>query len=198
MCIGNSNAQVGGPPCGCAQWPLLQLGEGILYYADFYESTCDDNPLPSYVFGEYDWPQFCPDCVSVTDLAEATQRYRGLESPISEEYVHKLPTGLARDYSEPVDLPDLKVIQFKSADGALVAAKVFVFKIYKQRLLQTSAKDEGREIAIAMQLKRQPSDLPVAVECTPLGNSQTCCAYSTFYDRGNRQRLPILVLMARH
>ena len=198
VCITSSRAQSSGPPCGCAQWPMLQLGDAILYYAEFYESTCDDNPQPCYVYGDYDWPQFCPDCVSATELAESTRQYRGLDAPIAENYVHQLPAGPSRDYSKVIDMPDLQFIQFKGSDGNLIAAKVFVFKIYKQRLLASSTKDEGRMIAIAMQLDRAPSVLPASVECAPLGNPQTCCAYSTIYDRGLGQRLPILVLTARH
>ncbi len=187
----------GGGPWGCVQWPIADYGEGILYYADYYENSCDDTPEAAYVFGDYDWPQTCPDCVPAFNDGAASKQFRGLDAPVEQEFVLQLPEGPARDFAKAIELPSLKNIQFKNASGTLITAKVFAFKVFKRSLLRQSVPDEGRTIVVAMQVKGQPSVPPVSIECAPLDKSGACCAYSARYDAGAGQQIPMLVLTAK-
>ena len=95
------------------------------------------------------------------------------------------------------EVPGLKFIQFKGANGNLITAKVFAFQTYKRRLLQQSVPDNGRMIVVAMQMKGEPSVQPVSLKCKPLDKPEACFAYSGEYDQGAGARIPILVLTAR-
>jgi len=186
-----------GPPWGCAQWPLVELAEGIIYYADWYQTSCNDNPQACYVFGDYDYPQICPDCVPGNDDDFLSHRFPGLSKPIAEDYVLSLPEGAARENSEPSETPDLKFIQIEDTQGALITAKVFAFRIYPRRLSGESATDSGRTIVVAMQMEGEPDTQPVHLASKPLETKTPCYAYSTVYEPAEGQRFPILVLTAK-
>jgi hypothetical protein len=179
---------------GCAIIPVLEYDGGTMYYADLYETSCDDNPEPTYIFGDYDYPQICPNCETGSQLV--SNRFQGLPAPISEAFVLQLPEGPARNHSELVDFQGPKFIQIEDVKGDFITAKVFAFKVYKRRLLQKPGPDEGRLIVIAMQVASTPGEEPVMLRSKPVDEVGACFAYSAVYEDGNRP-IPLLVLTAK-
>jgi hypothetical protein len=58
-------------PYTCPLFPIMTFSGGTLYYCDYFESDCEDNPQPGYVAGNYDYPLNCPDCVEGSARAQS-------------------------------------------------------------------------------------------------------------------------------
>lgn len=191
VAVGHANHAYG--QWGCAIIPVLEYDGGTMYYADLYTTSCDDTPEAIYIFGNYDYPQICPNCETGSELA--SNRFQGLPAPISETFVLQLPEGPARNHSELVDMQGPKFIQIEDVKGDSITAKVFAFKVYTRRLLQKPGPDEGRLMVVAMQVVPTPGQEPVKVRSKPVDEVGECFAYSAVYEDSDWQ-IPMLVLTA--
>jgi hypothetical protein len=170
---------------------------GTVYFADLYETSCDDEPEADYLVGSYAWPQDCPDCDGGSPSGDLARGFPGLDEPIMADYSMQLPEGRARRFSRPSDYPDLRFIQFEGVNGDLLTAKVFAFTIERPRTVGGLETKVERTILVALQMQGLPTSKPVTLIGKPLARQGDCHAYSAVYEPGVGQRFPILVLTAK-
>ena len=89
-----------GPPWICPLFELLAMGDGNLYYCNYYETTdCSDEPQAVYIFGVYDFPTDCADnnCFGDAFRARSGTGFKGLKFAVGQAYLHKMPSGRAHE-----------------------------------------------------------------------------------------------------
>jgi hypothetical protein len=126
-------------PLVCPLFPLAFLGDGYLYYCDYFENDCFDSPEPVVAFGTYALSPECPqNCFNAnlslqrTDQADTTaasSKFDGLLAPLPVRETLRIPPASGARRSKVFIDPDIQFIEFRDIKGTRKHAKVFAINL---------------------------------------------------------------------
>jgi hypothetical protein len=177
-------------PCACVLFPIIDLGDGTLFYCDYYPTSCADSPEAAYAVEDEStpWPYQdcgCVLCFATPGLAKKPQknnkRFPGLRSPVEPSYQHEglVPAGRARECTSILVDPNLEYIQFRLSEKT-ISAKVLVF------VWKTGQATDGKPKNLATRIRYiafQANEIPAGAKCETVvvapifSDEKPCYAY---------------------
>ncbi len=153
----------------CPLFELIQLPGGtILYYADYYPTSCADQPHVTIIAGVFDPPADCweGECEEVDGGAFLSSLHApGLPGRVSANHVHD-PGRLAAEYCRVSSEPDFRFIEFTLNDGDLVqhvVGKITTVEVTRPR--PNGQPPKTRRVYVAFEsVGRTSGSVPVRVK----------------------------------
>ena len=180
----------------CALWPIVSMPYGTLYYASYYATTCNLPPQASYVLGQFNFPQVCPNCV-YAGAANEHKVFPGLDAPVQKSFVYELPQGPADSFVTPLKTAEQDFVVIKDASGKEIMAKVFAFEVIFKNTRLTPARTESRTFAVAFEMAGTPLSSAQKLECKPVDDQPNCTVYAATYAPTATLKMPLLILTAK-
>jgi hypothetical protein len=193
-------------PCTCVLWQLYNYDNtNYLWYADYYQSACTDQPQVAYWYGSVtSWPQICSACQRWEDgrlvaAAGNAGSFPGMKTPILSTDKTPALSGKWAQYARVVtdsDIPFVRIL----ANGNPHVAKVFLLALDVDGAKNDVANGPDRFIYVAEEVS-DTTNVPVAdaktpVSSHPLSNERACYAYDCDFQIGTNV-IHVLVLLAQ-
>jgi hypothetical protein len=188
-------------PWWCPLWELEYLPDStILYYCDYFPTSCSLPPQADYVIGNYSVPMICPNCLTykndpTTSNAGGTKNYPGLPHAVEHDFIgHVMDPSISKHSDTYVD-PRIKYLKIKDRE---VYAKVLVhvFRVGERLTPPTS---EVQLVYVAYQVKKpnpKPEDA-LTLACERLDEADPCYAFRATFSPPGKKDISILVLTAK-